>query len=102
MNAFVLGEFIEYAIDIRRLCPPKMDVWEIRSHLKKPQLRLFGWFVLPKLFVAAHPKVRADLEKSKGPKWNRAIATADDMRKTLVGSVDWYDDDPNKYLQNPR
>jgi hypothetical protein len=102
LNAFVRGDFMEYEVDIRRLCPHHMDVWEIRSHLKRPQLRLFGWFVLPKMFVAVHRTVRDDLEKSRGPKWNHAIATADQARSAMVGSVGWFDADPGRYLQNPR
>jgi hypothetical protein len=102
LNAFVWGDFMELGIDIRRLCPDETDVWEIKSHLKKPQLRLFGWFVLPKWFVAVHRAVRDDLEKKCGPKWDRAIATAEEARRTMVGPVAWYDPDPRKYLQNPR
>ena len=68
----------------------------------KPQLRLIGWFVLQKMFVAVHGVVRDDLERASGPKWNRAIAIADEARSTMVGSVGWYDADPGKYIQNPR
>jgi hypothetical protein len=89
---------MEYEVDIRRLCPDEVDVWEIKSHLKKPQLRVFGWFVLPKWFVAVHRAVRDDLEKASGPNWDHAIATAVAARTAMVGSVDWYDEDPAKYL----
>ena len=102
LNAFVRGDFMEYGVDIRRLCPHETDVWEIRSHLKKPQLRLIGWFVLPKMFVAVRGAVRDDLERARGPKWNRAITAADQARTALVGSVGWYDADPGRYIQNPR
>jgi hypothetical protein len=102
LNAFVAGEFMENGLDIKRLCPPKNDIWTIRSHLKQPQLRVFGWFVLPKLFVAAHYAVRDDLEKGKGPKWNAAIAKADGARTALVGSVDFYNVDPGEYVKNPK
>ena len=102
MNAFALGEFMEYGIDIKRLCPKERDVWEIRSLLMKQQLRIFGWFVLPKLFVAVHQSVRSDLEKTRGQKWDQAINTAAEIRTMLVGSVAWYHDDPGAYLQNPR
>jgi hypothetical protein len=89
---------MEYGIDIRRLCPFQTDVWEIRSHLKKPQLRLIGWFVLPKMFVAVHRAVRDDLEKTRGPKWDQLIGTAEQARSALVGFVGWYHEDPGKYL----
>jgi hypothetical protein len=102
MNAFVRGDFLEHGIDIRRLCPQQRDVWEIKSLLTKRQLRVFGWFVLPKWFVAVHRAVRDHLEKVRGPKWDRAIQTTAEAREMLVGSVDWYDVDPAKYLQNPR
>jgi hypothetical protein len=102
MNAFVRGEFMEYGVDVRRLCPKEVDVWEIKSLLVKQQLRVFGWFVLPKLFVAVHGAVRGDLERSRGPKWDQAITTAEEARKKLVGTVEWYHADPEMYLQNPR
>jgi hypothetical protein len=54
------------------------------------------------MFVAVHGVVRDDLERASGPKWNRAIAIADEARSTMVGSVGWYDADPGKYIQNPR
>jgi hypothetical protein len=98
LNAFVRGDFMEYEVDIRRLSPDEVDVWEIRSHLKKPQLRLIGWFVLPKMFVAVHGAVRDDLEKTRGPKWKVVIANAAKIRATLAGPVSWYNEDPYKYL----
>jgi hypothetical protein len=98
LNAFVRGSFMEYGTDIRRLDPIEKDIWEIKSHLVKPQLRMFGWFALPRMFVAIHAAVRDDLEKVSGPKWDRAIATAEDARTEMVGSVLWYDPDPLKYL----
>jgi hypothetical protein len=102
LNAFVRGDFIEHGVDIKRLWPQRTDVWEIRSYLKKPQLRLFGWFVRPKLFVGVHGAVRDDLEKTRGPKWNRAISMADQARSTMVGEIGWYDADPGNYIRNPR
>jgi hypothetical protein len=98
MNAFVRGEFMEYGVDVKRLCPKKEDVWEIKSLLTRQQLRVFGWFVLPKWFVAVHSAVRDDLEPVRGPKWNHAIESTAEARKVLVGSVAWYDADPGKYL----
>jgi hypothetical protein len=64
INAFVLGQFMEDGVDMKRLEPTENGVWEIRSYFNKPFLRVFGWFVLPKLFVAAQCKVRDDLEKN--------------------------------------
>jgi hypothetical protein len=93
---------MEYEVDMRRLCPQALDVWEIRSHVVKPQLRLFGWFVLPKLFVVVHGAVRDDLDEGGRITWERAIETADDARTTMgLRSVDWRED-PDWYLQNPR
>jgi hypothetical protein len=104
LNAFVLGEFMDYrdCIDIRRLCPDERDIWEIKSHLKKPQLRVLGWFVLPKLFVGVHPVVRDDLEKKRGPKWDAAIAIADHARTELVGAINFFRVDPGEYVRNPK
>jgi hypothetical protein len=84
------------AIDIRRLCPHEKDIWEVKSHLKKPQLRVFGWFVLPKWFVGVHYAVRDDLEPAKGPKWDAAIARSEHIRAALIGSVDYFNYDPGE------
>lgn len=104
LNAFRLGEFMDYrdGIDIKRLSPDKRDIWEIKSHLKKPQLRIFGWFVLPKLFVAAHQALRDDLEKEKGPKWDAAIERTEELRTALIGSIDFFHLDPGEYVRNPK
>jgi hypothetical protein len=102
-NTFVAGDFMDYeGVDMRRLCPPTKDIWEIKSYLKKPQLRVLGWFALPKLFVASHFAVREDLELGKGPKWNRIIAETETKRIELVGHVSHYHDDPGEYVKNPK
>jgi hypothetical protein len=101
LNAFVAGEFMEYGVDIKRLRqdgqgdPYNQDVWSIRSHLMQPQLRLIGWFALPKMFVAVQGAVRDDLDS---PRWNSLIAYAAEIRNTIVGPVNWYNEDPDKYL----
>ena len=104
LNAFVRGEFMDYAdgIDIKRLDPDTLDVWEIRSHLKKPQLRLFGFFAAPKWFVGTNCAVRDDLEPQRGPKWDAAIKKAADTRTDLVGSVGFFSDDRGEYVRNPK
>jgi hypothetical protein len=101
LNLFVWGEFMEYDFDVKRLLPDEQDIWTIRSYGSTPQLRLFGWFALPKLFVGSHIVVRDDLEDVDGPKWRAAIAIAAGLRKELVGRVEWYNEDPEQYLQNP-
>jgi hypothetical protein len=103
MNAFVWGQFMDWrdGIDIKRLDPHEKDVWEIKSHLKKPQLRVFGWFVLPKWFIATNYAVRDDLEPISGPKWNAAINAADNHRANLVGSADFFHTNPGEYVKNP-
>jgi len=103
MNAFVWGQFVDYrdGIDMKRLEPHSEDIWEIRSHLKKPQLRLFGWFVLPKWFVATNFAVRDDLEPKNGPKWSAAINKAAQHRARLVGTVAFHRQDLSEYIKNP-
>jgi hypothetical protein len=103
MNAFVWGQFMDWkdGIDIKRLEPHGRDIWEIKSYLKKPQLRVFGWFVLPKLFVATNCAVRDDLEPISGPKWNAAINLADQNRTTLFGHIDFFHTNPGEYVKNP-
>jgi hypothetical protein len=102
-NAFVWGEFMDFdGVDMRRLCPEHKDIWEIKSHLKKPQLRVLGWFALPKLFVASHYAVRDDLEEHCGPKWDKIIDETEWMRHELVGNVDFFDVKPGEYVKNPK
>jgi hypothetical protein len=102
MNAFVWGEFLDFdGGDMRRLWFEERDIWEIKSHLKRPQLRLLGWFVLPKWFVGVHPVVRDDLEPKAGPKWEAAMTKAEQARAELVGPVEFFHVDPRKYVQNP-
>jgi hypothetical protein len=103
LNSFVWGQFMDWkdGIDIKRLEPHEKDIWEIRSHLKKPQLRVFGWFALPKWFVATNCALRDDLEPKSGPKWDAAISLAVQHRTALVGSVDFFRDNPGEYVKNP-
>ena len=103
MNAFVLGEYMEYkdGDDIKRLCPDDRDIWEIKSYFAKPQLRLLGFFVVPKWFVASNFALRDDLEPVRGPKWNAAIGFAEHVRAELVGHVEYYNDDRGEYVRNP-
>jgi hypothetical protein len=103
MNAFVLGEFMDYkdGIDIKRLCPDERDIWEIKSYFVKPQLRLLGFFAVPKWFIGTNFALRDDLEPVRGPKWNAAISFAEDKRAELVGHVDYYNDDRGEYVRNP-
>jgi hypothetical protein len=103
LNAFLWGEFMDYkdGIDMRRLRPDERDIWEIKSHLKKPQLRVLGWFALPKWFVGVHCVLRDDLEETCGPKWDAAIAKAEHIRADLVGPVDFFHVDPGEYVRNP-
>jgi hypothetical protein len=101
-NAFVSGDFMGIGQDIKRLCPDTTDIWEIKSHMKKPQLRVLGWFALPTLFVATHCAVRDDLEDGKGPKWDAIIAKTADNRSELVGSVAHWNSDPRVYVRNPK
>jgi hypothetical protein len=91
-----------HGVDMRRLCPAEKDIWEIKSHLKKPQLRVLGWFALPKLFIGSHCAVRNDLEPSCGPKWDKIIDETERMRSDLVGSVDYFHVDPGEYVRNPK
>jgi hypothetical protein len=105
MNAFVRGEYMDYrdGIDIKRLMPDGKDVWELKSYLHKPQLRVFGFFPLPKWFVATNFAVRDDLEKEDhGPKWDAAIALTEKKRAGLISPLTFFDDDRGKYLENPK
>jgi hypothetical protein len=54
--------------------------------------------VLPKILIAVGGAVRDDLEEPHGSKWKAVIANAAKIRAALVGPVNWYDEDPRKYL----
>lgn len=73
LNAFVFNKDLEPELDMTHLSPKDDEVWEFRSYCHRPHLRLFGSFALPSIFVATDCKVRDDLEKTHGPKWDRTI-----------------------------
>jgi hypothetical protein len=96
-NAFVLGDFMEDGTDMTWLCPHDRHIWEIRSYLNKPFLRVFGFFVLPKVFAAAHYKFRSDLERKCGPKWDAAITKTASIRNQLFGGELLFEADNGGY-----
>ena len=73
LNSFVFRDDLEDEIDMRHLEPKEYEVWEFRSYVKFPRLRLFGSFALPSIFVGVNYRVRDDLELRRGPKWDSAI-----------------------------
>jgi hypothetical protein len=100
-NAFVLGQFMQEGTDMTWLCPHDQYIWEIRSFLNRPFLRIFGFFVLPKQFVAAHYKFRNELERKRGPKWDAAIAKTALIRDQLFGGELLFEGRTyNEYVRN--
>lgn len=73
LNSYVLNEELLNGMDAKRLDPPDKEVWEFRSYVKQPRLRLFGSFAHPRFFVGTHYRVRSDLEPKRGPQWNKVI-----------------------------
>lgn len=84
LNSFVLGRELEQKIDLWELRTDYKQVWEIRTTLSNPQLRLFGWFPQPNHFVVVHGKNRNDLEPKDGPKWEKAIQKVVSVRRDLM------------------
>lgn len=76
LNDFVHRRDLELGLDIKQLDPRERRVWEFRSYIGTPQLRVLGCFALPNTFVATATRVRDDLEPKRGPKWTRAINEA--------------------------
>jgi len=78
----VLNQFIHrvdamlLGLDMKRLDPQSERVWEFRSYLRDPQLRLLGCFALENIFLGTAFRVRPDLEEKRGPLWTRAIKEA--------------------------
>jgi hypothetical protein len=85
LNTFALGEEVIEGLDLKRLDPPDQEVWEFRSYIARPFLRVFGTFALPRNFVALAHRVRDDLELRSGPRWNRAIADTMNNRSLVFG-----------------
>jgi hypothetical protein len=83
--------------------PADKGIWEIRSYSNKPFLRVFGWFVLPKWFVAAQYRFRADLEPTNGNKWNAAIQQTQTIRDEMFAGESLFSGASyNEFLRNPR
>ena len=66
-----------------RLDPSRDEVWEIRIHEARPQLRFFGRFAQPDVFVALiGPVKRGDLF---GTGWDRAKRDCQSEWRRLLG-----------------
>lgn len=85
LNSFAFYHDMEPGLDVRHLEPKDNEVWEFRSYVKQPRLRLFGSFALPSVFVATDYRVRDDLEESRGPKWDAVINNTKDSISELFG-----------------
>ena len=57
---------------LKRLEPPRDEVWEIRSRDPKPALRVFGRFAAKNIFVALNWASRIDLGGPKAREWRDA------------------------------
>ena len=86
LNNFVWGKYMEERQDLKHLYPYEKEVWEVKQHLHRQQLRLFGWFPRPNMFVVIHGKRRDALEPKSGPKWDKAIQRVVDARRELMGT----------------
>lgn len=84
MDAFIRGARLFEGEDVKHLEPKHREVWEIRTVLERPQIRLFGWFPCQMHFVFVHAKSRDDLELHRGPKWDRAINKVVTTRAELL------------------
>jgi hypothetical protein len=84
LNAFVFYDEMVEHLDMTWLDTPDAGVWEFRSYSARPQLRLFGSFVVPSHFLGTAFRVRDDLEDGRGPRWDRAIDEAITIRNSLL------------------
>jgi hypothetical protein len=100
LNHFALGGEVEQDLDLKQLKPFDKEVWEFRSYITKPYLRIFGGFALPRHFIAVGFRVRDDLEKrGSGPRWNKAISETVDRRNAeLEGELPFEAQSFRKYV----
>jgi hypothetical protein len=84
LNSFVFYDEMVNGLDMKKLDPPELEVWEFRSYVAEPFLRVFGSFVVPSHFLAINYRLRGDLEARRGPQWDRAIAEAAQRRGALM------------------
>ena len=80
MTDFVAGRDVECQHDFKRLNPPPNEIWELRTHWH-PQMRLFGWFACPNVFVVTNGRLRNELRTQQ--EWNEAIKRATQRRDEL-------------------
>lgn len=85
LNAFVFNRDMMQGLDMRHLEPKDDEVWEFRSYIHNPRLRLFGSFALPSIFVAVDYRLRSELEPRRGKKWNYAIKYTKNEIRDIFG-----------------
>lgn len=85
LNQFVLGKELIEGHDLKWLDPHDDEVWELRTYLNKPQLRLFGWFPAPNHFVVVHCKRRDALKTQL--QWDNALDRVIRKRSELMREV---------------
>lgn len=99
LNAFVFYEDMIKDLDMKQLEPPDWEVWEFRSYVIVPYLRLFGCFVVPSHFLAVNHRVRDDLEPHRGPKWDLAIDETIKRRNDLMSTPPCHLNSFGEYLR---
>jgi|SRR5579862_1893472 len=91
LDRFVEGQTLDIAEEpfkgkssyMLRLNPPSHEVWEIRSRIPKPGLRLFGRFAEFNNFIVLTWASRADLGGPKSREWRDAIVACRTEWKNL-------------------
>lgn len=66
-----------------QLSPPNLGVWEIRSHIDDPQIRVFGQFARKNVFIAMTMRYRSELGDIHDTNWTYEIRRARHCWQTL-------------------
>lgn len=84
---FIEGEELYGRQDIGKLVldNPPPEVWELRVQESRiSACRLFGFIAAYDVFIVTNCKMRSQLEKHKGLKWNKEINRSEKLRQQLI------------------
>jgi len=77
-HAFVSGDSLEEELEPHIMEPKDEGIWVIRT----PDLRLYGWFWKPRIFILVSADIKANLEENK-ELYDEHVQTCCEFRKNL-------------------
>ena len=82
----VVGSHTHASCHFKELTTNKPAVWEIRSRLPAPGMRLFGAFAMTDVFVGTNASDRLSLGGANSPRFKAAIRTSRAEWRNLFGN----------------